>query len=65
MFVAGLSNRGVGGEVALSFSMMSQCQSDAEHATLRAAACPPAKGNSLMHAHKPVGSANARTHTRT
>lgn len=53
----------VGGEAALSFSMMSQCQSDAKHATLGAAACPPAKGNSLMHAHKPAGSAKAPTHT--
>lgn len=45
-----------GGEAALSFSMMSQCQSDAKHATLGAAACPPAKGNSLVR---------ARTHART
>lgn len=66
MPAAGLSNGGGGRGGDLSFSMMSQCRSDAKHATLGAAACPLAKGNNLMHARKPAGApeARARTHTQ-
>lgn len=65
MPVAGLSNGGGGRGGDLSFSMMSQCRSDAKHATLGAAACPLAKGNNLMHARKPAWAPEARVHART